>query len=646
MLDIMRRKKRLKIILWLVIISLSLGMLLLFVPGGTGTGIAENNAATVNGVPIPMQDLATLYRRLVTVYSDRGKNKTDPETLKSLGLDRQAMNTLVGYRVMDYIAKQLGVDVTPGEIRLAVEHNPNLQYNGAFIGLEQYKALLAANSLTVSEFEDNQRMVLLSSKIRRVITDAIDIPEGDLREEFGKSNIEAQVDFVVLKKESFKLPSQPSEADLRAYFDANKEKYNIKEQRRAQYLLLYPGDIARTIEITDQEVQDQWKKEDKKETVTASHILFEVPKDATPAKEAEIKAKAEAVLKKAKAGEDFAKLAKEYSDDAGSKDQGGNLGAFARDSVIKEFADAAFSLKVGEISGLVRSQYGYHIIKVAGHDVPSLETSRKSIIQNLRLDKAFDIAKQKGAEAEKMAATQKDLQEIAKALKVPTRMQDTGFIERDSDPYASGISKELRDEIFGLKEIGAIGKSTYHPQGYALPKLLETKLPKPTDFNEVREKVLKDYVNMKESELMMASARELSRSASSLKDLAQAAKKEKWAVKTSKSFKMGAAPDPDLGINSAVEDAAFSLPVESVSDPIVLTKDEKVVVLQVKSRTPFDEAAYSKEKENIRKRLSEAAQDLYIEEYVRRVTQNLEKAGKIRINSKAFDQLGQYRIGS
>jgi peptidyl-prolyl cis-trans isomerase D len=643
MLDIMRRKKRLKIILWLVIISLSMGMLLLFVPGGTGTGVAENNAATVNGVPISIQDLATLYRRLVTVYSAGGKNKTDAQTLKALGLDQQAMNTLIGYRVVDYVAKQLGVEVTPDEVREAVEHTANLQYNGAFIGLEQYKALLAANNITVSEFEESQRMALLSLKIRDVITDAIVIPEADLREDFAKSNVEAQVDFVVLKKENFKLTSQPSDTELKAYFDANKEKYNIREQRRAQYLLLSLENMAPTVEITDKEVQDEWNRQDRKETVAASHILFEVPKDTTPAKEAEIKAKAEAVLKKAKAGEDFAKLAKEYSDDTGSKDQGGNLGAISRDSVVKEFADAAFSLKVGEISGLVRTSYGYHIIKVAGREVPSLEASRAEIKRSLELDKASAIAKQKAAEAEKLAATQKDLQEIAKALKVPTEIKDTGFFERDSDPYASGISKDLRDEIFKLKEIGAIGKDSYHPQGHAIPKLLEIKLPKPTEFNEVREKVLKDYVSMKQSELMMAGAKELAKSASALKNLAETAKNEKLVVKTSTNFKMGAAPDPDLGINSAVEDATFSLPVGSVSDPITLTKDEKVVVLQVKLRTPFDENAYAKEKESIRKRLAEQEQELYMEEYIRRVTQDLQKAGKIRVNSKALDQLAQYR---
>jgi peptidyl-prolyl cis-trans isomerase D len=643
MLDIMRRKKRLKIILWLVIISLSLGMLLLFVPGGTGEDVAENNAATVNGVKVPMQDLVVLYRRLVNTYSAGGKNKTDPETLKALGLGQQALNTIIGYRVVDSVAKQLGVEVTTDEVRQAVEHHASLQNNGAFIGIEQYKALLAANNISVSEFEEGQRIVLLSRKIRNVIADAMNIPEEDLREEFIKANIEAQVDFVLLKKEDFKLPSQPAEADLKAYFEANKEKYNIKEQRRTQYLLLSLGDIASTVEITDKEIQDEWKRQDRKETVTASHILFEVPEGTTPAKETEIKAKAEAVLKKVKAGEDFANLAKQYSDDTGSKDQGGNLGAFTRESVVTEFADAAFSLKVGEISDLVRSKYGYHIIKVTGHEVPNLDAQRKGITRSLQLDKASSIAKQKGAEAQQLTATQKDLQEVAKALKVPAQIKETGFIERDSDPYASGISKDLLDEIFQLKEVGAIGKATYHPQGYAIPKLLETKLPKPTDFNEAREKVLKDYVSIKESERMTASAKELAKSASSLGDLAKAAQKQKLVVKTTQSFKMDAAPDKDLGINSEVENASFNLPVGSVSDPITLSKDEKLVVLQVKSRTPFDESAYGKEKESIRERLAEQTQDLYVEEYIRRVTSDMEKAGKIRINSKAVDQLALYR---
>jgi peptidyl-prolyl cis-trans isomerase D len=643
MLDIMRRQKRLKTILWAVIISLSLGMLLLFIPSGTGTGVSENIAATVDGSEISMQDLSSIYGRLVKTYSADGKNKTDPQTLKSLGLGQQALNTLIGYRMVDYVGKQLGLSVSPEEVSQSIERHTSLQNNGAFIGIEQYKALLAANNITVSEFEEGQRIVLLSQKIRNVISDAIDVPEADLREEFIKTNVDAQVDFVVLTKANFKLSSQPSETELRTYFEANKEKYNIKEQRNAQYLLLYPGDIAKTLEVTDKEVEDEWKKQERKENVSASHILFEVPKDSTPAKEAEIKAKAEAVLKRAKAGEDFASLAKKYSDDTGSKDQGGALGAFTRDTMVKEFADAAFALKVGDISGLVRTEYGYHIIKVTGHETPTLEANRVKTIQSLKLDKAFSIAKQKAAEAEQLTATQKDLQEIAKALKVPTQIKDTGFIDQDTDPYTYGISKDLRDAIFQLKEVGAVGKATYHPAGYAIPKLLETKLPKPTDFNEARERVLKDYVSMKESELMKAGANELAKEASSLGDLAKAAQKQKLTVKTSKSFKMGAAPDPDLGVNSEVEKASFNLSIGAVSDPITLSKDEKMVILQVKSRTPIDERAYSKEKESIRERLLEQKQNLYIEEYLRRVTQDLEKAGKIRINSKALDQLTLYR---
>jgi peptidyl-prolyl cis-trans isomerase D len=643
MLDIMRRKKRLKAVLWLVIISLSMGMLLLFVPGGPGESGMETSAASVDGEAIPMQDLVVAYRRAVDNYRADGKNKTDPETLKSLGLGREALNSLIGVRVINFAAKKLGLEVTPDEIREAVVRHPSLQNNGAFIGIDQYKAMLAANNITVGEFEGGLKNMLLARKVRNVITDALDIPEKDLREEFIQANVEAQLSFVILKKENFKLPVAPTEAELRAYYEANKEKYRVKEQRRVQYLLLAIGDIASSIQVSDKDIQDEWTRQDRKETVTAAHILFQVPEGANAAKETEIREKAEEVLKRVRAGEDFADLAKKYSDDPGSKEQGGDLGSFLRGRMVKQFDDVAFSLKPGEVSGLVRTQFGYHIIKVLKHDVPSLDAERKNIARSLQIDRASNLAKQKAAEAQQLASTQNDLKVIEKALNVPSQIVETGFVDRDTNPFSQGISKSLLDEIFRLKEINSIGKAADHPYGYAIPKLLETKLPKPPDFNEARANVSRDYVNLKESELMNARAKDLARSASSLGDLEKAAQKDKLTVKTTPKFKMGSAADPEIGMNSQIENASFSLPVGAVSDPIPLSNGTGLVVLQVKSRTPFDEEAYKKQRENIRDRLFLNLQDVYFQEYLRRVTEDLEKAGKVRINPKALEQLAMYR---
>ncbi len=641
MLDLMRRKKRLKLVLWLVIISLGMGMLLLFVPGqNVGIQGFDNSAASVAGETISLKELNDAYQRLVQNYSAAGRNKIDPETMRRMGVDRQALNALIQTKVVAYTAKRFGLDVTTREVQQAIEANPNLRDRNGFIGAEAYKAVLAANRIDLEQFEYGVRDMLLTRKVMNLLTDSLSVPESQLREAFSRMNQEEQVQYVLFDKEAAKKRVTPTEAELQTYFNANKEKYHIKEQRRVQYLLLPIADVASTVKVSDQEIDEAWARSDHPETVTASHILFKVD---DPAKDAEVKAKAEEILKRAKAGEDFAELAKKYSQDETTASQGGSLGAFQRGQMDKAFEDAAFSLKPGEISGLVRSVYGYHIIKVQSHDIPTKETSRPSLIKEIQVEKATDIVKAKADEAQKLSGTQKDLTAIAKALSIPSQVKETGFLNQSSDAFANGVSQEFLDEIFQLKEINAIGKAVQVPAGYALPKLMQIELPKPAEFKSSLEAVKKDYIDSKATEMVLAQAKKVADEAKKLGDLAKVAQKEGVAVKTSASFKRDGSPDKELGSAPEFTAAAFNLPVGGISDPITLGGGKQVAVLQVKSKSPFNEAEYAKQKPALREQSLNMAREAYFEEYISSVTDSLQKAGKIRVNKQALDQLTSYR---
>jgi peptidyl-prolyl cis-trans isomerase D len=637
MLDIMRRKKRLKFILWLVIISLGLGMVLFFVPGGNiGDASIDSSAATVDGDAVSFQVLVQTYRRTVQSFTADAQNKIDPEILKSLGIGQRVLDGLISQRVMRIAAKQLGIEVSPEELRTAIETHPNLQNQGKFIGLQQYKALLAANSITLSEFEESLRDSLLTKKLRSVLTDSMDVTTGDLREEFVRSNQEAQVRYVLFKSADFAKQVKPTETDLRAYFDSHKTSYQEPERRRAQLLLIPLAAVMATITVTEAEIKQEWDKTPHEDMVEASHILFSV---TDPSKESEVKTKAEEILKRAKAGEDFGELAKKYSEDTGSASQGGNLGAFPKGRMVPEFENVAFSMKPGEISELVRSQFGFHIIKVLRHETPSLDLQRGEISQSLQRKKAVEIAKQKAAEGDKLAEKQKDLGAIGKALQVPTEIKETGLLIKTNNALGQGLLPEQLDGIFQLKEIGAIGKAAEHPLGYAIPKLLEVNLPKPPDFALSRNSVESDFIDSKADELMLAEAKRVSAEAKQLSDLEKAAKQDRLSVVVSQSFKLDGVPNLDLGSAASFNSVAFKLPVGAVSEPISMGK--QTAVLQVMSRTPFDEAAFEKQKEEIRARLV-AWHDSYYQDYIRRIEGELRKAGKIRVNPKALDELARY----
>jgi len=474
----------------------------------------------------------------------------------------------------------------------------------------------------------------LAKKVTGIIADSLNVSEGEVRDEFSRANQTAQVDYIVLKKEDFKKRIKPTEAELQAYFDGHKDTYKIKEKRRIEYLLVPTSQILTTIKVSEDEILQEWDQRPHEETVEAAHILFKVD---NPAKDAEVKAKAEEVLKRAKAGEDFAALAKKYSEDTSNAGQGGYLGPFQRGQMVKEFEDAAFSLKPGEISGLVRTEdYGYHIIKVLRHETPTVELNRSSLLSTVQLRKAQESARLKAEEAVKLTAKQKDLNPIAKELGIAGEVKETGLFTKEDNPFAIGISQPLRDEAFELKEINSIGKAVEHPLGYAVPKLLEVQLPKPGEFSSSRSQVEKDFIENKAQELMLAEAKKLSEDARKQGSLEKAAKAMGLSVKTSQQFKSDGTAGPDIGSNAAFNTAAFDLAPGKVSDPI--PQFDKVSVLQVKSHSPFDESAYLKEKPTLRMRLLQQKQEPYFQEYLRNVTEELEKAGKIRINPNALLQ--------
>lgn len=633
MLDIMRRKKRLKIILWLVIFSLALGMLLFFVPGmNMGSVVGDTSAATVNGEPISLRQFAEEYRMQVENYTRRAKG-IDQETLRKLGLPKQVLDGMISQKIVELTAKRMGIEVTPEEIRRAIE--AQFQNNGQFIGIEQYKALLAQNGFTVTAFEENRRYVELLRKLQAVVTDSLNVSDRELREEFSRENQQTVADYVLLKKDDIAKRIKPADPDLRAYFDAHKDAYRIKEKRRAQYLLVPTSQFLPTIQVTDQELRAEWDQQPHEETVEAAHILFKVQ---DPSKEAEVKAKAESVLKQAKAGQDFSALAKKYSEDTGSASQGGSLGSFGRNQMVPEFEKAAFSLKPGEISDLVKSQYGFHIIKVLKHDTPNFDSARASLAATIQQRKAQDMVKAKAEQAASAASKQKDLGAVVKNLGFTAEIKETNAFKKDDNSLEFGISDSLRDEVFGMKEIGSIGKPVEHPLGYAIPKLIEVQMPKAGDFALSRNQVEKDFIAYRSNELMLSDATKLSQEAAKQGSLEKAAKSMGLAVKTTDPFTFSGNPGSEIGSNPSFNQAVFDLAPGGVSGPITVL--DNMAVLQVKSRSPFDESAFQNKRGELRNKLLQSLRQPFFEDYIRKITEDLEKGGKIRINAKAIDEAG------
>jgi peptidyl-prolyl cis-trans isomerase D len=630
MLDLMRRKSRLKLVLWFVLFSLALGMLLFFVPGGNMGGVAiDSTAATVDSHEISMKEAVDAYQRVLKRY----EGKVDAETAKSIGLPKQVLSSLIQNKVIDVIADRLGVTVTDAELQKTIETDPNLQDKGQFVGVERYKEILGSS---ITEFEKSARFSLLVQKVQYIIADSMAISESEIRNEFSRTKQETQVSYVLLKKDDFKKRVQVSDPDLRVYFEGHKDGYKIKERRQIQYLLIPSALFLPNITVSDSEIEQEWKQTPHDETVTVAHILI---KPDAPSKNAETLNTAKLILNMARSGKPFAGLVNSYSRDSNSIGKGGVIEPFARGAsgMGKAFEDAAFALKPNEISDIVQTEMGYHIIKLLKHDKPTIESSRSNILAAIQRNKSRDLAKKKAEEAASIAQKQKDLNLAGKNLGIVADLKLSAFFSREDNPFTFDISADLQNEAFELKTKGAIGKVVEHQQGYAIPKLMDVQMPRPSEFSEARAQVEKDYIDNKVQELIQAEANKLSYEAGKQGSLEKIAKAMNLSVKITPLFKIDGTPDQEVASNPAFNSAAFSLDLGGVSAPIAVM--DNTAVLQVKSRTPFDEVGFQKERTVLREKVLEARQAPYFQEYIEKVMGELEKSRKIIINDKALDQM-------
>ena len=633
MLDLMRRKKRLKLILWLVIAALALSMLIFFVPGTEMGGFFDTpgTVASVDGHNITAQDFSRLYRRVADNY--RAANNIDAEAVRAMGVPQSVLDELINYAVMESLAKRFGIDIAKDELRRAVETNPNLQVDGKFIGVDNYKMLLAQNNYTAAEYESEVRRLQLHDRVRDFITSALVVGDSELRDTYERSTQKVKVDYVLLKKDDFKKNIKPAATDIQAWFDDHKDTYNIREKRRADYVLIPFMQFMAEIEITDDDILREWNSVPHDEAVEAAHILLLVD---DPVRDAEVRKKAEEVLQMARSGQDFSGLAQKYSEDSGSAQQGGYLGPFQRGQMVPEFENAAFALKAGEMSGLVRTDYGYHIIKVLQHETPTFESSRDQLQAMVLQRKLYELTQQKAEEVAKAIEAKNDLREAVGSLNFTTQVQDTGLMERDTDSANADLSPELRDNIFSLKEIGSIGKPVAHPIGFAVARLTEVQLPKPGTFDEFKSQAEQDYIDARAKELMDAEAQKLSAEGIKGKDLAAAAKAMGLRIKNSQEFTLTGTPDPEIGTNTAFNRTAFAMETGAVSTPQLVLDNS--VVFQVMSRSQFDEEAFKNQEAALRLQMLQNLQDTYFQEYVRRARDEMANSKKIKIYEQALEQ--------
>jgi peptidyl-prolyl cis-trans isomerase D len=631
------RKTSMRILLGVVVLLLGGSMLLYLVPQTPGTGEASST-----DIVAKVGDETVSAAEVRQQLSEIEQRNQVPKQLESL-YARQILNQLIFQKEIEYEAKRLGIRVSEQELADRIRQFLPTAYNGdTFVGRDRYAAEVQNRfQMTVPVFEELIRQGLLQDKFKKLVTDGVSVGPSELQDEFKYKNEKVKLDYAFIKPEDLEAKITPDEAEIKAAYEKNRSRYQIPEKRVVRYALVDLNQLRQTAQVSDDELKAQYQQNIQQyqvpNRVHVEHVLL-MTVGKTDAEVEEIRQKAEDVLKQAKKGAKFEDLAKKYSEDPGTKDKGGDLGWIVQGQTVPEFEKTAFALDKDKISDLVKTQYGFHIIKVldkeTAHTKP-FEEVKDSLKAPLLLGKADKLASD---QADQLSAAIRrsnkvSLDDLAKQFHL-----SVGEIRPLSavDPILElGNSKEAKDAIFRLHQ-DELSLPIRTDRGYIVLSVKQIQATHPGSLEEVRDKIVTELKQQKANELARAKAEDLAKRVKAGEKFDAAAKSLGLEAKTSDLLARNGS------ISGAVSgkqvSAAFQLKAGDVGAP--LNVGANWFVYRVAEKQEPNPADFEKQKKELTEQVLQTKRNMAFEAFRTSLEARLRQEGKLHIMSDKMKGLG------
>jgi peptidyl-prolyl cis-trans isomerase D len=634
-----KSKRGYRIFLGIVVVALGGSMLLYLVPQSPVSGeISTDTVAKIGDESVSVQDV----RQQLNQIEQRNPNMKPLEALYA----QQILKQLVFQKEIEYEAKRLGIAVSDQEQADRIrQYVPTAYSGGAFVGRDRYSAEVQARfQMAVPVFEELVRQGLLEEKFRKLVTDGISVGPAELQDEFRYKNEKVKLDYALIKPEDLEGKISPDEAEIRAAYEKNKSKYQVPERRVVRYALVDVNQIRQSVQVSDDMLKQQYQANIQQyqvpNRVHVEHILFMTVGKTTDAEVEEVKKKAEDVLKQAKKGEKFEDLAKKYSEDPGSKDKGGDLSWITQGQTVPEFEKTAFSLGPGQVSDLVKTQYGFHIIKVlekeTAHTKP-FEEVKDSLRAPLLLSQADKLASDT---ADQLSAAIRQSNKISLddlAKQYHLTVSETRPVSATDPLLELADSKEAKNAIFQLR-IGELNPPVRTDRGYVVLSVKSILSAHQGSLEEVRDRLITDLKREKSTEIAKSKAEELIRRVKAGEKFEAAARSLGLEPKTSDLIaRDGSIP----GAASAKQvSAAFNLKAGDVAAPLSL--GQNWLVYRVAEKSEANPADFEKQKKQLTEELLQSKRSLAFEAFQKALDNRLKQEGKLKLMPEKLKSFGSF----
>ena len=601
--------------------------------------------AKVGSDRITVADLARIRENYAQMLGGR-------MSLAQLGGNRRFLDGLISKAVISQEAERLGLAASDAELAEKIRKQFS-DASGKFVGFDRYKESVTARYGDIEKFESDMRDEIAQDKLRAFVTTSVNVSDAEVEEEYKRRNTTFDVGYIAVSTDKLAEKIQPSDDELRSYFEAHKTDYRYLEpQKKVRYLFIDTEKVGAKLQIPESELKTEYdglQPQFKEAGIKIQQILLKVARKDL---DAQVEQKAKDLIAKLRgpAGrgteQAFAEAAKGNSEDPATAKNGGFLPAPYKKNPNKPngLYDREVDAEVGDISDIPIRYGGNWYILRRGESVPkTFEEAKPELLVSLRNRKGYGAAFQLAQKAHTRLQETKDPQKVAQELAAQANMspadmvRETPFVKPGDDVPQIGTNQQFEQALEPLNNPKDVGEATGVKGGFAIPMLLEKKEPRIPEFDEVKTKVADAIKHQRAKEQLEQKAKDLAASLTSADAIKATGEKEGFDSGLEESFKLGSSLGK-AGISKALDDLIYSLkPGEFSRTPIKV--EDKWVIVGVTKRYDADEKAFAAQRDTLKQSMMNERQDQVFEDYIAGVQQRMKQQGKIKIYEDVLAQL-------